>query len=135
MPIHIVDDEVLITTVLSQLLRQYSNQIACFHSGNEYLSHFYSDDYVEPRLIITDVRMPGIDGFELIRKIRTSQSKIKIIVMSGYHNLQEGTQATSCHSLEKPQAIEELLTVVSQILSCCRCPLTCQKECKSSSGS
>jgi len=135
MPIHIVDDEAIITSFLSIALRQQSNQIACFHSGSEYFSHFHSADYVEPRLMITDVRMPGIDGFELIKKIRTSQSKVKIIVMSGYHTLPENPQANTCHRFEKPLAVEELLTVVSQTLSCSRCPLTCRKECKSSSGS
>ncbi|NWF38196.1 response regulator [Mariprofundus sp. NF] len=134
MPIHIVDDEALITEFLSKALRQHSNQISCFQSGIDYLSHLHSDDYVEPRLIITDVRMPGIDGFELIKRIRASQSNVKIIVMSGYHNLPESPQETTCHTFEKPLNVKNLLAIVSQTLSCDRCPLVCEKQCNSASA-
>lgn len=117
MPIHIIDDEKVITEVLTNILRFHSDQISCFHSAEEYLTHMNSDCYVEPRLIITDVGMGGMDGFELIKTVRTNGSKAKIIVMSGFYGHNKFAEQDFDGFLAKPFDLELLQSMVSQALS------------------
>jgi len=117
MPIHIIDDETVITEVLTSVLGPYSDQILCFHSAEEYLQHMNSDTYIAPRLIITDVRMGKMDGFEMIKRVRANGSRAKVIVMSGFHIHHENTEQSFDSFLAKPFDIELLLSTVSQVLA------------------
>jgi DNA-binding NtrC family response regulator len=117
MPIHIIDDETAITEVLTDILRFHSDYIACFHSAEEYLTHVNSDDYVEPRLIITDVRMGKMNGFELIKTVRANGSKAKIIMMSGFYSHDKFAEQDFDGFLAKPFDPELLQSMVSQVLS------------------
>ena len=117
MPIHIIDDEVVITECLSSLLRSHSDKISCFHSAEEYLTYMESEGYVEPRLIITDVRMGGMDGFELIKTVRENGSTAKTIVMSGFHGYNKFPEQYFDDFLVKPFDIERLQLMVSQLLA------------------
>jgi two-component system response regulator YesN len=117
MPIHIIDDERSITEVVAAVLRFHSDRISCFHSAEEYLLHMDSDDYVEPRLIITDVRMGKMDGFELIKTVRANGSKAKTIVMSGFYDHNKLSEQNFDAFLAKPFDPELLQLMVSQVLS------------------
>jgi len=118
MSIHIIDDEAVITELLSSILSTYSRSILCFQSAEAYLTHMNSTQYREPRLIITDVVMKGISGFELVKIIRDNKLNAKIIVMSGFYDHRSnnptelGIDATLC----KPFNIEELQNLVSNML-------------------
>lgn len=116
MPIHIIDDEITITAVLTGVLRLHSDHIACFHSAEEYLTHMNSDRYIEPRLIITDVRMGEMDGFELIKAVRATGSKAKTIVMSGFCDLGKCSEQDYDCFLRKPFDFKGLQSVISQLL-------------------
>ncbi len=117
MSIHI-DDDVVITEVLSSILSTKAEIIICFESAKAYITHMNSNHFHEPKLILTDVLMDGISGFELVKFIRKKSSDVKIIVMSGYYGHTSGTpdglhiDATQC----KPFDIEDLLSLVSRLL-------------------
>jgi len=118
MPIHIIDDDAVITEVLSSILASEAETIICFQSAEAYITHMNSDHFHEPKLILTDVLMDGISGFELVKCIRKNISDAKIIVMSGFYDYTAGTpdglniDGTLC----KPFDIEELLSMVSRLL-------------------
>jgi len=120
MSIHIIDDEAVISEILSSALSEHSKSIRCFQSAEAYLTHMQSTHYREPRLIITDVVMNGISGFELVRHIRNNKLKARIIVMSGffhdphsYNPTELGIDAILC----KPFNMDELQTIVSNIIA------------------
>ena len=117
MPIHIIDDEIVIAEIIADVLRFHSDQILCFQSAEEYLTHMNSDCYTEPRLIITDVRMGGMDGFELIKAIRAAGLKAETIVMSGFHGHHKFSEQDFDGMLAKPFDFELLQSMVSQALS------------------
>jgi len=117
MPIHIIDDEITITEVLTDVLRLHSDQILSFHSAEEYLTHMNSDCYIEPRLIITDIRMGGMDGFELIKTVHANGSKAKSIMMSGFYHYGQFDEQAFDGFLAKPFDLELLQSMVSQLLS------------------
>lgn len=117
MPIHIIDDETTMTEILAHVLRFHSDHIVCFHSAEDYLTHMNSDCYTEPRLIITDVRMGKMDGFELLKRVRENGSKAKTIVMSGYCGHNEISEQHFDGFLKKPFDFNLLQSMVSQLLS------------------
>jgi DNA-binding response OmpR family regulator len=78
---------------------------------NEILKHLFKDIYLaknakeafnlyelnKPDLIITDIRMPNETGIELIRKIRKTDSKIRVIITSAFTDLDYMLEATELH--------------------------------------
>jgi CheY-like chemotaxis protein len=70
-------------------------------------------------LIITDLNLPGMDGYDLIRLIKTSLPKIPILATTGYtatHYLEHAYRAGANHVLTKPIDRDELLKVVGELV-------------------
>jgi len=65
-------------------------------------------------LVVTDLIMPEMSGAKLVRELRVRQPDIKILMISGYHDLKLAPQE---HFLQKPFSADELLTSVSTALS------------------
>jgi DNA-binding NtrC family response regulator len=71
-------------------------------------------------LVITDLMMPGMDGLELIKKIRETAPDLKIVMMTGYATMQTALLAMreGAHKyISKPFTRDELLTAVNDILN------------------
>lgn len=79
--IAIVDDEPDITTVLKKGLEQYGFVVEAFNDPEVALSNFKPDYY---DLMIIDIRMPKIDGFELYRELRKRDSKVKVCFLTAF---------------------------------------------------
>jgi DNA-binding NtrC family response regulator len=81
--IMIVDDEIDIATFMKLSLQKCSFNVDSFTDPFLALEHFYlnSKDYT---IIISDIRMPGINGFEFVRKIREVEPKIKVLLMTAF---------------------------------------------------
>ncbi|MFC1584583.1 response regulator [Fibrobacterota bacterium] len=74
----------------------------------------------EYHMVITDLMMPGIDGLELIKKIRTIDSRLKIIMMTGYATMKTALLAMreGAHKyISKPFTRDELLSALHSALS------------------
>jgi two-component system, NtrC family, nitrogen regulation response regulator NtrX len=71
-----------------------------------------------PDLVITDLLMPKMDGFELIRSLRQSHPNLPVLAISGASNklLKEAIELGAVGSLQKPFREEELLALVARIL-------------------
>lgn len=79
--IAIVDDEPDITTVLKKGLEQYGFVVEAFNDPEVALSNFKPDYY---DLMIIDIRMPKINGFELYRELRKRDSKVKVCFLTAF---------------------------------------------------
>ena len=79
--IAIVDDEPDITTVLKKGLEQYGFIVEAFNNPEVALSNFKPDYY---DLMIIDIRMPRINGFELYRELRKRDSKVKVCFLTAF---------------------------------------------------
>ena len=115
MSIHIIDDEPSITEMLSNLLSRHSDQRLCFESAEEYLLYMHSDDYIEPEIIITDIMMGGMNGFDLIKEIRKHHTAVKIIIMSGYYHQHTAVEQNFDAFIAKPFNINAFITTVSRL--------------------
>jgi DNA-binding NtrC family response regulator len=84
--VSVVDDDIYITKLFDEALRQNIDGISVFSFNDPIMAfqHFTEnkENYV---LVISDLRMPGLNGLELLKKVKTSNPKIRTILMSAYN--------------------------------------------------
>jgi DNA-binding NtrC family response regulator len=116
--IWIIDDDQSIRWVLEKTLANNGYQVTAFESASVALTRFKrSANDQRPRLIITDVRMPGIDGFELLKQIKNISPQTPVIVMTAYSDLDstmQGFQDGAFEFLSKPFDIDDALELVAR---------------------
>ncbi len=112
----LVDDDKTILELLSDLLSSYNYKVVSADSGKEALKEFYNHPNFE--LIIVDKTIPDIDGLDLIKKIRESNSKVPIILTSGSHETidQDLTDFMINKKIKKPFNFEQLLDEIQNLL-------------------
>jgi len=109
----LVDDERSILTFIASMLRKSGHEVLTASNGLEGLAVFRSyADLID--LVITDMKMPVMDGFELIGRIRETRADMKIICMSGYF---DGKLPERTALLKKPFLPEQLRSCMQRILS------------------
>jgi two-component system, cell cycle sensor histidine kinase and response regulator CckA len=114
----VVDDERAVRGVVVRLLQRGGYETAEAPDAETALSILGS----EPRrfgLVITDDRMPGMSGYELVAVITRIHPHLRIVLMSGYTDAAEsvGVQAGMVGMLPKPFHAAGLLSVVSDALA------------------
>jgi CheY-like chemotaxis protein len=110
----IVDDEEILTWIMSKTLSkdQRKYEILVANDGNKALEIM---ETAPVELVITDIRMPGMSGFDLLEEIRLKHPKTKIIIMTAYGNpdvQKEASERGCLHYLEKPFKIEDLRNLI-----------------------
>ncbi len=110
----IVDDEPAIVRLL---------RIAFTHAGFEVVTALGADTAIEAcrsqtfDVMLTDVRMPGLNGHELARWIAANQPAVRTVLMSGYPlECEECPNSPCCLLLHKPFQVEEAVLAVRQVL-------------------
>ncbi len=112
----IVDDEAGARSALTELLKQEGYAVECAADGFKAL-RFVSD--FEPDLVLTDLRMPGLDGIELMKKLHESNPNLPVVLMTAFGAVETAVSAMrdgAADYLTKPLDIEELLVVVARTL-------------------
>ena len=110
----VVDDESLLLTMAETILSDFGYKILTANSGSKAL-HILSQPDTKVDLVVTDLVMPGLDGRELIERIRQQRLDVPILCMSGYV-LPEDKQ-TDAGYLQKPFTSTELLLKVKSALA------------------
>ena len=115
--ISVVDDDQSVRESLHGLLRSVGFSVQIFRSAEEFLS---SDDLNKTDCLILDVRMPGITGIELQRRLRALGCQISIIFISAHADEETRNQALSGGAvafLLKPLNEEMVLTALKTALN------------------
>ena len=116
--IWIIDDDQSMRWVLEKTLANNGYQVSAFESGSVALASFKRASLDErPNLIVTDVRMPGINGFELMKQIKNISPQTPIIVMTAYTDLDTTAQTFQEGAFEylpKPFDIDDALELVAR---------------------
>ena len=86
----VVDDSELICQQLSQLLASPDRQIKVAHDGTTALEWLVERTF---SLVLTDLRLPGIGGLDLIREIRHRDLPVTVIVMTGHASIDSAVEA------------------------------------------
>jgi CheY-like chemotaxis protein len=77
----VVDDDIDVRAFVSSLLADEKIDAVAAEDGSEALALLVEGEY---DLLLTDVRMPGIDGFELVTRARRTRPELRVLFMSGY---------------------------------------------------
>ena len=108
----IVDDEAPVRRALARLMQRHGYDALAFSSGRECLDGHEID---RAGIVIIDVSMPGMDGFELHTLLRASGRKIPTIFISAHANRQYACRAKSVGAItfiDKPCNEVDLLSAV-----------------------
>ncbi len=108
----IVDDEQDITTIFKIGLERNEFIVTTFNDPIEALSKFRPGLY---DLLILDIRMPGMNGFQLYQKIRDIDNKVKVCFLTAFDEYREGFKTSfpfldevKCY-LKKPITVRDLV--------------------------
>ncbi|MEI6179480.1 MAG: response regulator [Chloroflexales bacterium] len=113
-----VDDDPLTLTYVGRILRTAGYDVVTARNGAEALAQV---DSITPDLILLDVLMPGIDGYEVCRQLRRRQplAHVPILMLTGHDTLAErlkGFDAGADNYLSKPVHPDELQILVKALL-------------------
>ncbi len=86
----IVDDEEMICSIFSRRLTREGYSCVTAQNGKEALHHFYKDSF---SLVISDVRMPEMDGIELLKEVRAVHPGILMIMVTAYPEIDLALEA------------------------------------------
>ncbi len=111
----IVDDEKDLLDLYRQSLEMFGVNVLCASDG-QIAWEIYEEKKDIIKLVITDIFMPQMNGVELLDKIKTSNSEIPVILITGYGHLKTLVEESSFVPdgyLEKPFSLPALFKVVS----------------------
>lgn len=101
--IALVDDDIVITNLLAAAFRAANFECICYATGTQFLSDYNRHTY---NVIILDIMMPGISGFDTLKRLKTLTASPPVIVYSQGLQREMVMQALSCgakHYFIKPQ--------------------------------
>jgi len=119
-PIWIVDDDHSIRFVLEKALAREQLAVRSFSSGRDVLAALDDD---EPQVLVSDIRMPGGSGIELLSKVKARMPGLPVIVMTAYSDIDSAVSAFQGGAFEYlpkpfdvPKAVELIRRAVDESL-------------------
>ena len=112
----VVDDEPKLCHLIEELLKLEGYRVDVSISNMEALQMIKENKY---QMLITDLKMPGIDGLELIQKARELNPEIRTIIITGSETVETAVQSLKHEiddDIKKPFSIVELKKVVKRTL-------------------
>ena len=111
----VVDDVPLNILLIKKMLSQYTFELRTANGGQAALDAIA---HKKPNLVLLDLMMPGIDGFEVIRRLRADEATkdLPIIILSALNSEQDiskGFQLGANDFINKPIIMEKLLSSVT----------------------
>jgi CheY-like chemotaxis protein/anti-anti-sigma regulatory factor len=86
----VIDDEAATLTMFRLFLRAYGYEVLTAENGSEALDLLHRE---RPGIVFTDLKMPEMDGFEVLKRIKQSAPETQVIVMTGHGDMDLAVQA------------------------------------------
>ena len=115
----LVDDESDVISVFKMILEMNGYEVDAYTNPMTALENFKPDFY---GLLLLDIRMPTMNGFELYRKMRNLDDDVKVCFITAYEDYREEFRETFPmldefkYFIRKPKAVEDLVNHVATIL-------------------
>jgi two-component system response regulator AtoC len=113
----VVDDEAKMQRVLEIMLKRMGHNVVCASNGHEAL---HALEQTPCDLIISDLRMPGMTGIELLQAVRAQGNDVPVIIMTAYGTIESAVEAMklgACEYIVRPFDVDALEITVDRVLS------------------
>jgi len=114
MRILVIDDEPAVAAVIAEALRDEGHEVLVATGGEEALQVIA---HGRPEAVFLDIVMPGMDGVETLRRIRTNSPDLPVIILSGWaspRQLDEARRLGVCDVMRKPVALKTLSSALAR---------------------
>jgi two-component system response regulator FixJ len=115
--VHVVDDDEAVRHSLAFLLKTSNLEVRSYESAEAFLGELRN---TIPGCVVTDIRMAGLSGFDLMRRLKQLGHNVPVIVITGHGDVPLAVEAMKCGAsdfLEKPFDDDTLLAAVHSALS------------------
>jgi len=112
----IVDDDFDLCTVLKEELVEVGYEVEFVNTGDDAFPYIALHNV---DLILLDLKMPGKDGFDVLRELNEKKVKVKIIVLTAYADVKgaiESARMGASDFINKPYDLDELLITIRKVL-------------------
>ncbi len=113
----VVDDEEALRIVLSAELEGEGYQVANAGDGQEAINILATNEF---DLILLDIKMPNVDGFEVLKYVKEHSPKTKVVMLTGFADLKNAIESKKLGAedfVSKPYDLVDLLTTVERVLT------------------
>lgn len=115
----VIDDQESMRSIISQMLRDKGHQVTTADDGEEGLKLF-EQEAAAYDLVLADVNMPGLDGFELLRTIKSKHPRKPVILLTGVNEdaaQYMGKEHKADGVIKKPFQVEETVKQIEKVIS------------------
>ena len=112
----IIEDEKISGLRLQEHLAESGYPVDLFFEGNSFLNAFMASPH---DLVITDLKLPGLSGLDILRRVKSRRSDTEVVVVTGYASIDsaiEAVRAGAFHYLTKPIRLAEFDNLISRII-------------------
>ncbi|MCX6583259.1 MAG: sigma-54 dependent transcriptional regulator [Candidatus Aminicenantes bacterium] len=112
----VIDDDPSIRNMLAIVLKKSGFQVTCTESGKTSLEKLKKESF---DLIISDIKMPDIDGIELLKKIKTISPEIPVIMITAFASANDAVEAMKLGAedyVTKPFSLDELKIIIDRAI-------------------
>lgn len=116
----IVDDDRSIRWVLQKALEAVDISVKAFESGDLVLEQLKRGTDTPPDVLVSDIRMPGLDGLQLLAEIQRNQPDLPVIIMTAYSDLDSAVsvyEGGAFEYLPKPFDVDEAVDLVQRAIT------------------
>jgi len=115
-PVLVVDDEKNIRLTFSETMTQMGFDTRTASNGEEALTKMQGAEF---DLVLLDLRMPGIDGIEVLRRIRERYPKVRVIMITAHGTVESAVEAMKLGAvdfIQKPCTPNEIRELVGKVM-------------------
>ena len=114
----VIDDDPIVLATTHNILQDLGYQVAAYSSAESFLEAYTIEAQATLKLAVIDIRMPGMDGVQLCRRLLTANSTLKIILVTGHTEKYDTTKLSQLHNvsiLMKPFSLTALQNLIIEI--------------------
>ncbi len=112
----IVDDDINLCNVLKEELTEVGYDATSVYNADDAINHLVDK---EVDLILLDLKMPGKDGFDVLKELRERNLSVKVIVLTAYADVKSAIDSAKMGAsdfISKPYDLDELLITIRKVL-------------------
>ena len=112
----LMEDELTIATGLARVMSKEGYDVDMAHTGRDALEKFWANGF---DLLVADLRLPDIDGMDVVREVRKKRPKMTVVIITGYPSVSSATTAVQMGVsgyLSKPFTGPEFMATVRSAL-------------------